>query len=159
MWFDNAPLLRCPSIVCNWNIKTNLASESELQMVDYRKRYLTLVLSWCALSPAHTCTRIFFWCLLCFGIEDVCGPAIHEAGVSCEPQHHHEHEDCQDIDLSVTQWSQAAMLFTDHFIRRSLLLWLDHPTTPRPAQAATQHCVYGKCGNVEPVCKHLQFTA
>ena len=71
------------------------------------------------------------------GVEDVSRPAVHEARVSCEPQHHHEDEQRQDADLCVTHRAQTAILVSDHLGRCSLLLRLNRPAAPRLPQAAT----------------------
>lgn len=59
---------------------------------------------------------------LCFGVKDVGGPAVHETWVSCEPQHHHEDEEGQDVHLSITHGSQSQMLFPDHLVCQLLPL-------------------------------------
>lgn len=75
---------------------------------------------------------------LCFGVEDVGGPAVHEARVPCEPQHHHEDEECQDADLAVTHGSQPPVLLPECVVRGFLLVGLGRAAAPGLLQAAEE---------------------
>lgn len=67
---------------------------------------------------------------LCFGVEDICRPAIHKAWIPCEPQHHQQNEETQNVNFSKGHGPQQTMLLTDHIIGSNLLFCLHCSTAP-----------------------------
>lgn len=72
---------------------------------------------------------------LCFGVEDICRPAVDKARVPREPHHYQQNKETQDTDLSEGHGPQLAMLLTDHIIGSNVLLCLHGPTAPRLLEA------------------------
>lgn len=67
---------------------------------------------------------------LCFGVEDIRGPALNKSRVPGEPHQHQQNKETQDTDLSKGHGSQEAMLLSDHIISSNVLLCLHSPTAP-----------------------------